>query len=172
MTRRIAITGPESTGKTTLTLQLAELYDTVYVPEYARQYLDTNGVKYDYEDVLKMARGQIELEQQTLSKAKEILFADTDMIVYKIWLQFYEWEVPQWITDHIKRNQFDLYLLADIDIPWVPDGQRSNPADRELLFYRFQEEFDAMDANYGIVSGMGALRIDNAISTIEEYLRL
>lgn len=172
MTRKIAITGPESTGKTSLAIQLTELYDTVYVPEYARQYLDQNGSKYTCEDVLKMAKGQIELEQQALAKANEILFADTELIVYKIWLEFYEWEVPKWITDHISSNQFDLYLLTDIDIPWVADGQRDRPNDRELLFYRFQEELERMDAHYGIVSGIGPLRIDNAISTIEEYLKL
>lgn len=172
MTRKIAITGPESTGKTSLSIQLAELYETAYVPEYARQYLDQNGMKYTYEDVLKMAKGQIELEQQTLARANEILFADTELIVYKVWLDFYQWEVPKWLTDHITNNPFDLYLLTDIDIPWVADGQRDRPNDREILFYKFQEELESMDAHYGIVSGLGALRIDNAISTIEEYLKL
>jgi NadR type nicotinamide-nucleotide adenylyltransferase len=172
MTHRIAITGPESTGKTSLTIQLAELYDTVYVPEYARQYLDKNGMQYSCEDVLKMAKGQIELEREMLTKANEILFADTDMIAYKIWLEFYNWEVPKWLTDYIKNNQFGLYLLTDIDIPWVADGQRANPNDREMIFHRFQEELENGGANYGIISGTGPLRIDNAISTIEEYLRL
>ncbi len=172
MARRIAITGPESTGKTALTRQLAELYDTVYVPEYAREYLDEHGMKYTYEDVLKMSKGQIELERQTLPKASEILFADTEMIGYKIWLEFYQWEVPKWMKEHIEKNKFDLYLLTEIDLPWVADGQRANPDDRELLFHRFEEELQRIDANYGIVSGTGALRLDNAISTIEEYMRL
>lgn len=172
MKRRIAITGPESTGKTSLATQLAELYDTVHVPEYARQYLNENGMQYTYDDVLKMAKGQMELERQMLSKANELLFADTEMIVYKIWLEFYDWEVPKWMTDHIRNNKYDLYLLTDIDLPWVADGQRANPNDREMLFHRFQEELDNADANYGIIAGTGALRIDNAISTIEEYLRL
>jgi NadR type nicotinamide-nucleotide adenylyltransferase len=172
MTRRIAITGPESTGKTSLATQLAVLYDTVHVPEYARQYLNENGMQYTYEDVLKMAKGQMELERQMLSKASEILFADTEMTVYKIWLEFYNWEVPTWMTDHIKSNQYDLYLLTDIDLPWIADGQRANPNDREMIFYKFQEELDNAGANYGIIAGTGPLRIDNAISTIEEYLRL
>ena len=172
MLHKIAITGPESTGKTSLTMQLADLYDTVYVPEYARQYLDKNGMNYTYEDVLKMAKGQIELEKQMSAKASEILFADTEMIAYKIWLEFYEWEVPKWMADHIKINQFGFYLLTDIDIPWVADGQRANKNDRELLFHRFQEELENAEVNYGIISGTGPLRIDNAISTIEEYLKL
>jgi NadR type nicotinamide-nucleotide adenylyltransferase len=172
MTRRIAITGPESTGKTSLTTQLAGLYDTVYVPEYARQYLDDNGVKYTYDDVLKMALGQIELERQMHEKANEILFADTEMIVYKIWLEFYGWEVPKWMTDHIHKNKFDLYLLMDIDLPWVADGQRANPNDRDVIFHRFEDELETVGAHYGIISGIGTLRIDNAISTIEEYLKL
>ena len=172
MTRKIAITGPESTGKTSLAIQLAELYDTVYVPEYARQYLNDNGKEYVYEDVLKMAKGQIELERQMLSKASEILFADTEMIAYKIWLEFYGWEVPKWMIDHIKNNEYGLYLLTDIDLPWVADDQRTNPNDRELLFHRFEEELENAGVNYGIISGTGALRIDNAISTIEEFMRL
>ena len=172
MTRKIAITGPESTGKTSLAIQLGELYDTVYVPEYARQYLNENGTQYTCEDVLKIAKGQIELERQMLPKASEILFADTELIVLKIWLEFCQWEVPQWLTDHIEKNPFDLYLLTDIDLPWVADGQRSNPNNREMIFYKFQEELNRLDANYGIITGSGSLRIDNAISTIEEYLRL
>jgi NadR type nicotinamide-nucleotide adenylyltransferase len=172
MIHSIAITGPESTGKTTLATQLAELYDTVYVPEYAREYLDRNGPKYSYGDVLKMAKGQIELERQLLSQAREILFADTEMISYKVWLEFYGWDVPLWLTDHITAHTFGLYLLTDIDLPWVADGQRSNPSDREVLFHRFEEELENAGANYGIISGTGSLRIDNAISTIEEYLRL
>jgi NadR type nicotinamide-nucleotide adenylyltransferase len=169
---RIAVTGPESTGKTALTTQLAELYDTVLVPEYARQYLDENGLQYTYDDVLKMARGQIELERVQLELANELLFADTDMIAYKIWLEFYNWEVPEWLNAHISKSPFDLYLLMDIDLPWVADGQRANPNDRELIFNRFQEELENTGNSYGIISGKGALRLDNAISTIEEHLKL
>jgi NadR type nicotinamide-nucleotide adenylyltransferase len=172
MRHRIAITGTESTGKTTLATQLAELYDTIYVPEYARQYLDANGMKYTYDDVLKMAKGQIELERQLASKASGLLFADTELINYKIWLSFQNWEVPSWLTDHIRAKPYDLYLLTDIDLPWVADGQRANPNDRELLFSRFVDELEDMNANYGIISGKGVERIDNAISTIEEFLKL
>jgi NadR type nicotinamide-nucleotide adenylyltransferase len=172
MIQRVAITGPESTGKTSLAMQLAELYDTVYVPEYARQYLEKNGMDYTYGDVLKMAKGQIELEQQMLRQANSLLIADTELIVYKIWLEFYKWEVPQWLTDHIDKHPFDLYLLTDIDLPWEADGQRANPDDRELLFIRFQQELERTGASYGIISGTGPLRLDNAISTIEEYLKV
>ena len=172
MLYKIAVTGPESTGKTELVKQLAELYDTVYVPEYAREYLDKNGMQYTQEDVLKMAKGQIELEQQYASKANRILFSDTEMIAYKVWLDFYGWEVPAWLTDRIKKDAFDLYLLTDIDLPWVADGQRDRPADREVLFNRFQEELEAAGADFGIISGKGMLRLDNAISTIEEYMKL
>ena len=119
-----------------------------------------------------MAKGQIELERQMLAKAGDILFADTEMINYKVWLESRGWEVPRWLTDHISSNAFHLYLLTDIDLPWVADGQRTNPHDREMIFHRFEEELEGADANYGIVSGTGALRIDNAISTIEEYMRL
>ena len=171
MVYKIAVTGPESTGKTELVKQLAELYDTVYVPEYAREYLDKNGMNYIYEDVLNMAKGQIELEKQQALKANRILFSDTDMIAYKVWLTFHGWEVPAWLTDHIKTRRHDLYLLTDIDLPWVADGQRDNPDDRELLFNRFQEELDELGADYGIISGKGILRLDNAISTIEEYMK-
>ncbi|MCW3126429.1 MAG: ATP-binding protein [Bacteroidetes bacterium] len=172
MLYKIAVTGPESTGKTELVKQLAELYDTVYVPEYAREYLDKNGMQYTREDVLKMAKGQIELEREQSIKANRILFSDTDMIAYKIWLDFYTWEVPLWLTDHITKNRFDLYLLTDIDIPWVADGQRANPGDREMLFNRFQEELERLDADFGVISGKGMLRLDNAISTIEEHMKL
>ena len=164
MRYRIAITGPESTGKTALTQRLAELYDTVYVPEYAREYLDKHGMQYTPEDVVKMARGQVELERQMAAKANQVLFSDTELINYKIWLEHNNWEVPQWLTEYIRKHRYDLYLLTDIDLPWVADGQRDKPNDRELLFNRFQEELDAIEADYAIISGSGALRLDNAKS--------
>lgn len=172
MLYRIAVTGPESTGKTELVKQLAELYDTVYVPEYAREYLDQNGMDYTPADVEKMARGHLELERQQSMRANRILFSDTDMIAYKIWLSFYGWKVPTWLSDHIRKSPYDLYLLTDIDLPWVADGQRSNPGDREALFHMFQEEIETLGADFGIISGQGMLRLDNAISTIEEYMKL
>ena len=172
MLYKIAVTGPESTGKTSLVKQLAELYDTVYVPEYARDYLEKNGMDYTLDDVLLMAKGQIELERQMSTKANRIIFSDTDMIAYKVWLTHYGWDVPSWLTEHIQKNKYNLYLLTDVDLPWIADGQRANPGDREHLFHRFQEELELIEADFAIISGKGMLRLDNAISTIEEYMKL
>lgn len=169
MTKKIALTGTESTGKTILTMQLAQHYQTVFVPDYSRNYIANLSRTYDYSDVLEIAKGIIAQEAKMLALAKEMLFSDNDLINIKIWLQYYQWEVPDWLEEAIVKNKPDLYLLCDVDIPWVADGQRSNPHDREKLFSRFSKELKAVNANFRLVAGEGDERLQSAITSVDEW---
>ncbi len=154
MIYRIAVTGTESTGKSTLAEKLSIYYKTVYVPDYSRYYIDQLPHKYGKMDVLEIARGIIEQEDKMIINANKFLFSDNDLINIKIWLQYYSWEVPVWLEDEIIKRKSDLYLLCDIDLPWIADEQRSNPNDREGLFSRFKNELEKITATAAIVTGL------------------
>lgn len=171
MIYRICITGTESTGKSTLAEKLSIYYRTVHVPDYSRYYIDQLAHPYNRMDVLEIAHGIIEQEDRMIKNANGILFSDNDLINIKIWLQFYNWEVPKWLTDEIIRRKSDLYLLCDIDLPWVADSQRNNPADRETLLNKFKTELKQIDANFKIVQGTTPeTRVNSAVSYITPLL--
>ena len=157
MLKKIAIIGPESTGKTTLCEQLAQHYNSLWCPEYAREYLLTHGTKYSYEDLLAIAKGQVELEKkfELLVRSQEsgvkpefshsplptpaaagglpqaqphsLLFIDTNMYVMKVWCEFVFGKCHQFILDQVKKRKYDLYLLCNTDLPWTPDELREYP---------------------------------------------
>lgn len=201
MTTQIAITGPESTGKSTLAQDLAIHFKAPFLKEYAREYIASLDRKYTYEDVLIIAERMIEERHKILdirnqksevrsqkknrnsqitnnwqlstdnSPTSDFLFFDTELINIKIWLEFYEWNVPSWITENIIKNPFDLYLLMDIDLPWISDEQRANPNDRAFLFQKFEDELKKIKANYVIINGTENERFKNAITAIKDYSR-
>ena len=134
--KKIAIIGPESTGKSTLCDQLAKHYHTKWCPEYAREYLLKHGANYTYADLLVIAKGQIELEKkfETLEKSKDpyktkqrLLFIDTDMYVMKVWAEFVFNKCHRYILEQIAERKYDLYLLCNVDLPWVKDELREYP---------------------------------------------
>lgn len=171
MIYRICITGTESTGKTTLAEKLSIYYKTVHVPDYSRYYIDQLKHPYTRMDVLEIAHGIIEHENCMLKNAGNILFSDNDLINIKIWLQFYNWEVPKWLTDEIAHRKSDLYLLCDIDLPWVADVQRNNPGDRDLLLNRFKTELKQVDANFRMVQGTTPQsRLESAVDHVAALL--
>ena len=171
---RIAVTGPESTGKTTLAKALAEHFGTIYIPEYAREYLDKNGSDYAYADLEKIAKGQLAMENQMSEKAKKLLFADTEMLVMKIWSEYKYGKCSPWITEIIKTHRYDLYLLCNIDLPWAYDPLRENPSleERQAIFKRYQTALENYKFPYTIVSGTGETRINKTIQSITEKFRL
>jgi NadR type nicotinamide-nucleotide adenylyltransferase len=167
---RVAITGPESTGKSTLASALADHYNTSWVPEYARDYLNKLNRPYTYEDVEKIAIGQIELEDKLASTAIKVLFCDTELIVIKIWLEYKYNKVPDWIEEEIKKRQYDLILLCDIDIPWEPDPLRENPDLRKFFFDWFVKEIKANQFKYIVISGSEKQRLESAIIAIDQII--
>ncbi len=171
MIRRVAITGPESTGKTWLAKKLAGYYNTVWVAEYAREYLQQNGSNYSYNDILEIAKGQKTREEQLLLQAKKVLFSDTDPLVTKIWSEVVFGKCDPWIENEIQNNPYDLYLLCYPDIPWEPDPLRENPDNRLGLFELYLKELSNRKLNYRIVEGEGEQRFQTALKFVEELLK-
>ena len=163
---KIAITGPESTGKSQLAQELAMHYGTVFVPEYARAYIDALTRPYNREDILEIAKGQIREEENLTGKARRILFCDTELIVTKIWSEVRYGTCDPWILQKIEENNYDLFLLCNIDLPWEEDPQREHPHMREKLFQLYYEELTERGSLFRVVSGTGVERLHNAIGLI------
>ncbi len=171
MIYRITITGTESTGKSTLAEKLSIYYKTVFVPDYSRYYIDQLPHKYGKMDVLEIAHGIIEQEDRMMHNANKILFSDNDLINIKIWLEYYKWEVPAWLETEIIKRKSNLYLLCDIDLPWIPDEQRSNPNDRTELFSQFKNELQNANADFQIVTGITPQqRLNSAVQQIDDLM--
>lgn len=132
--KRISITGPESTGKSTLAAHLAEALDTVWVPEYAREYLNRLDRPYEESDLLEIAKGQINAEDTLTKQANAYLICDTDLIVIKIWSEHKYGRCHPWILEQIERREYALTVLTYIDIPWEDDPLREHP-DLRAYFY-------------------------------------
>ncbi|MBN3036382.1 MAG: ATP-binding protein [Bacteroidales bacterium] len=167
---RVSVTGPESTGKSELAEQLAVHYQTVWVPEYAREYLDGLNRPYTRDDILEIAKGQLHREQELLHSANRLLICDTDLIVTSIWSGFKYGSVDPWITEHIEAFPHDLYLLMDIDIPWEEDPLREYPGKRKELFDLFYGELSGLGFLFRVISGTGDKRFRNALRAVEELL--
>jgi len=178
--QKIVVLGPESTGKSTLCEQLAKHYGVVDCKEYARQYLHENGTKYNFEDLLTIAKGQLTLEneaiqkaeQQLIDTAKNKIIIDTDMYVMKVWCEYVFNNCHTYILDLIHSRKYDLYLLCDIDLPWSPDEMREYPDEkpRQELFAIYKDILINQNTPWGIVSGAGDERTQNAIKLIDKVL--
>lgn len=167
---KIAITGPESTGKSTLAEKLAHHYKTDFIPEYSRTYLENFEGKYTEDDVVEIAKGQHKLILEEEKKSSEILIADTEIIVCKIWIEYVFKHSNEIVEEILKQQDFDLYLLCDIDLPWVYDPLRENPniEERKELFEIYRNTLEQMNVPFEIVSG-DEERFNNAINIIEKY---
>lgn len=174
MIKKIAIIGPESTGKTTLCHQLARHFKTSYVPEFAREHLDKHGSGYSYEDLYTIALGQINAEedqiQTILSNSSQLLFIDTDLNVIKIWSEFVFNKCDNRILTAIANAEYDLYFLCDIDQPWSYDHLRENadPETRDKIFHYYKETLCSQHIPWVSISGDYPLRLETAIRAIEQ----
>lgn len=169
---KIAITGPESTGKSELTEQLAKHYNTVWVPEYAREYLDKLQRKYEQRDILTIAEGQLYTEEKAFDTARQFLFCDTEFLVLKIWSENAFGKCDVWIQEKFTTHLYDLYLLMNTDIPWEYDPQREHPHLREHFFNLYKNELEASNLPYFVISGTGEERLKNAIRKIQSYFKI
>jgi NadR type nicotinamide-nucleotide adenylyltransferase len=165
---RVVITGPESTGKTELAQALADRLGTIWIPEYARQYVENLDRPYDYDDVIQIAKHQIAQETEFESKmGKGILIFDTWLIITKVWLDLVFGKCPEWILDHIRSSKIDLFLICDTDLPWIADPVRENGGEKRVeLFHLYCNEIRKFGFKYEIVSGIGDSRTENAINAL------
>jgi len=168
---KIVVTGPESTGKSTLSEQLAKHYHTVFIPEYARTYVENLGRPYAFADVEKIAYRQIEEVKEFAIKANGLLFLDTFLIITKVWFDVVYQKCPEWLIKAIRHCDIDLFLLCTTDLPWEPDDVRENGGEmREKLFKIYQQELINFNLPYAIIEGKGAKRLENAVRLINEYI--
>ena len=169
MLKKVVIIGPESTGKSSLCEQLAEHYKTNWVPEYAREYLLKNGTNYNYDDLLVIAKGQLEQESRITHAASRITFIDTDMYVMKVWCEFVFNKCHRFILDAITERKYDLYLLCNTDLPWVRDELREypDPEFRKKLFHMYKDILVNTDTPWVEISGTDSQRIQTAFSVIK-----
>jgi len=167
---RIAIVGPESTGKSTISEQLANHYQTVWVPEYARGYCEKLTAPCTWEDEINMFRGQLELEEQMAANANRLLICDTTFITVKIWSDHMFGSAPQEVLDKLPQHSYDLYLLMNIDLPWEEDPLRDFPDMREHFMEVWHTELRSLNANYSLISGSDVERLQNAIQCIDSFM--
>lgn len=168
---KIAVTGPESTGKSIITKQLASHYKAVMVPEYARKYINKLNRPYNQGDILKIAKGQYRSESYFAKKQCRLLFCDTEFIVLKVWYIYRYDFCPGWILKKIKTNRYDLFLLMNIDLKWESDSQREHPGLRRYFMKQYEEELKSYNYNYSIISGQGDERLANAIKVVDSFLK-
>ena len=187
MLKKIVAIGPESTGKSTLCEQLAARYRTSWVPEFAREYLLRHGPSYTYDDLARIARGQIALEDEyALSVSnnadfapylsqdleEKLLFVDTDMYVMKVWSEFVFDRCESFILDQIVQRKYDLYLLCNVDLPWVRDELREYPdlESRERLYRIYKDILVNQDVPWIDIHGSYDERLDRAVAGIGRHV--
>lgn len=183
---KIVVIGPESTGKSTLCEALSQHYHSPWCPEYAREYLSRHGKKYNFEDLLRIAQGQLALEDACLQrlesdtqnfpdqKAAPLLFIDTNMYVMKVWCEFVFGKCHPWIIEQIGRRTYDLYLLCNLDLPWVKDELREYPdlETRQKLYTIYKNLLQHQSVPWKEISGNNEERLHCAIIAIDEQLGL
>jgi NadR type nicotinamide-nucleotide adenylyltransferase len=178
MIKKVAVIGPESTGKSTLCEQLAAHYGTSWVPEYARAYLQEHGTHYTFEDLLVIARGQVAAEDwqylsmQATGASQPLLVIDTDLYVLKVWSEFVFDRCHTWILDEIARRSYDLYLLCDTDLPWIQDDLREYPdlERRRELYYIYKDIMVNQSIPWVNISGNYEQRLHRAVTAVDELL--
>ncbi len=196
MIKKIVIIGPESTGKSTLCELLAQHYGMQWCPEFAREYLLTNGTAYSFDDLLTIAKGQLAVEEEYTSLVNSqwsmvnertwvnpqslhtthkppLLFVDTDMYVMKVWSEYVFGKCHQFILDQIVSRKYDLYLLCNTDLPWVKDELREYPdmSARKELFTIYKDLLINQQVPWIEISGSSYEdRVLAAIAAVEEYL--
>jgi NadR type nicotinamide-nucleotide adenylyltransferase len=169
--KRVLIYGPESTGKTTLARDLAAHYQTEWVPEYARGYIETRGNTFEYSDFARFALGQLESEEAAARRANRLLFCDTDFITTTIYAQHYFGRCPPFIQRLADERRYDLVLFPDIDLPWQADPQRDLGQQREAMRDRFRDELQSRRIPFVTIGGLGEARLRAAVAAVDEFLR-
>ena len=172
---KIVLFGPESTGKTTLSTQLARHYNTVWAPEFAREYLQNkwNNQRKTCEnsDLIPIAIGQMKLENELVKKADKVLICDTDLLETKVYSQeYYGGFVDPKLDKAAKENKYDLYLLTYIDTPWEADDLRDRPEIRLEMFNAFEKALKDHNKNYILLKGDKETRLEKAIGAIDKIL--
>jgi len=182
--KKIVVIGPESTGKSTLCEKLANHYHTRWCPEYAREYLLEHGTDYTYDSLLTIAKGQVALEEKYIKETEQslpsapssrqtpLLFIDTEMYVMQVWCKFVFGKVHSWILNQVEQRKYDLYLLCNVDLPWVKDELREYPdlERREKLYNIYKEIMIHQKTPWVDIYGNYEERLQRAINAVDKLL--
>jgi NadR type nicotinamide-nucleotide adenylyltransferase len=165
---RVCLTGAESTGKTELAKALARHFSAVLVPEYSREYSLARQNVLSYSDVGPIAHGQIEREDAAVGS---LLILDTDLLSTVVYSRHHFGAVPQWVQTKAGKRLADLYLLLDIDVPWIWDPVRDSGETRKELHDDFRSALEEFGARYEMVSGTWEERLRKSIDAIDSARR-
>lgn len=168
--KKVVLVGPECTGKSTLSSLLAKYYNTAWVPEYARHYIDRLDRPYEEKDLVEIALGQLAHEDKLMEEANELLICDTDLTVIKIWSEHKYGRCCEEIMSQYYERDYDLYLLTNIDIPWSEDPQRENPEFRQYFYDTFKNDLAQRNLNVVEISGDHYNRQRKAIDAIDKLI--
>lgn len=170
---KVAIIGPESTGKTELASGLALHFAADWVPEYARTYVENLTVPYTFQDICNIAQKQIADEKRYDNMSGEgYVFFDTDLIITKVWFEYCYKTVPDFVTERLQSTPYDLYLLCCTDLPWQPDKVREHGSDREFFFDWYKKEIEKTGIPYIMITGKGEQRLQNAVEAVQRFVNL
>lgn len=172
---KVVLFGPESTGKTTLAAQLADHYQTRWVPEFMREYLErkwkTKGKLISKEDLLPIAKGQLYSEIDAQKKVENLLICDTNLLELKVYSEYYyNGFCPEFIKEQVSKSDFDIYLLTYVDTPWEEDILRDRPHNREEMFSIFEAELKKQGFPYQILKGGLDERLKKSIEIIDSLI--
>lgn len=170
--RRVTVTGSESTGKTWLAERLARHFGTVWSREFSRDYALNKAAPLDASDVEPIARGQLRGEDDVLGRAHGLAILDTDLVSTVVYAEHYYGQCPRWIEEAARARLADLYLLCDVDVPWVADPARDRPHARQEIHAAFAARLDRYEAPYVVVRGIWEEREATAVTAIESRLAL
>jgi NadR type nicotinamide-nucleotide adenylyltransferase len=164
---RVVLTGSESTGKTTLAESVARHYDAALVPEFVRGFAESRGGVIEFTDHGPIARGQMALENDFIAHGGDVLVQDTDLLSTVVYCRHYFGRCPEWIESAAAARRPDLYLLCEIDVPWVADGVRDRGDRRDEMQSLFRDAVHASGARTVVLQGEAASRLAAAISAID-----
>lgn len=168
--KKICVIGPECTGKTDLSKFLASHFNTVWVAEYARAYLERLLQPYEQSDLVKIAHGQVRMEDEWLIDANQLLICDTNALVIKVWSEFKYGNCDPEILKLIKERTHDLFLLTYVDIPWQEDPLREHPEKREELYNIYLEEMKKQSVPFVEIKGEMQQRRKTATDAIQQFV--
>jgi NadR type nicotinamide-nucleotide adenylyltransferase len=169
--KKVAVIGPECTGKSELSEFLAGHFHTDWAPEYARGYLNNLVRPYEPHDLLAIAHGQIRIEDESVRTSNRVLICDTNLYVIKIWSEFKFGSCDKTILEQIATRKYDLYLLTGVDLPWEDDPQREHPDKREQLYQLYLNEMKNQSVPYVEIKGERERRRKTAVEAVEKLLK-
>lgn len=167
---RVVLTGSESTGKSTLGARLAARYGVELVPEFVRDFAQRKGGSIDFSDHGPIAKGQMALEDEYAARADRLLLQDTDLLSTVVYCRHYFGRCPVWIEQAARERCPSLYLLCEIDAPWIADGVRDRGERREEMQRLFREAVAESGATFVVLEGGLSRRETNAVDAIDELL--